>query len=96
MSSNIHERHDNLHERHDGHAFASAKESFKEAGHNLKEAGQILTKETRDRVDQAVVDVKKHSTEVKTAVNNYIIANPMKSMGWSLLAGTFLGFLLRK
>ena len=94
MSNLNHERLD--HHKLDGHAVSAAKDSIKEAGHNLKEAGQILTKEGRERMDQAITDVKKHSVELKTAVNDYIVANPMKSMGWSVLAGTVFGFLLRK
>ncbi|HVV68856.1 MAG TPA: hypothetical protein VHE99_07495 [Gammaproteobacteria bacterium] len=62
----------------------------------LKEAGQILKNEAGESIDQAVVEVKKRSAQVQHAVTDYVHDNPMKSLGWAVLGGVLLGFLLRK
>ncbi len=73
-----------------------SEKNLKNVKEHLKEAGQILKHEAEDSIDLAVTEVKKRSEQVQHAVTDYVHENPVKSLGWAVLGGVLLGFLLRK
>jgi ElaB/YqjD/DUF883 family membrane-anchored ribosome-binding protein len=62
----------------------------------LKEAGQYIKHEAEESFDRAAAEVKKRSAHMQHEVTKYVHDNPMKSLGWAVLGGVLLGFLLRK
>ena len=80
---------EHTHGKNNTQTVSHLKESFKEVGENIR-------RETNEKVEHAMSEVRRRSTDVKDAVNGYVQENPAKSLGWALLAGIAIGFLLRK
>lgn len=75
-------------------------ETYRQQGESvantLKKAGQMVKEEACDKFEQTMYDVKKKSSEIQEAVSEYVKEKPIQSLGWAVLSGVILGFVLRK
>ena len=75
--------------KHASEGLAQFRQCFKDAGHTLRH-------EAQEKVSHVMDEVKHRSSDAKVFVTDYVREHPMKSVGWALLAGTILGFMLRR
>lgn len=75
--------------KHHSEGMSHLKRCFQEAGSSLKH-------ETQEKFEHMMNEMKHHSHHAKSALDDYVKEHPVKSLGWALLTGAVLGFLLRR
>ena len=83
--------------RHDLHEdFENIKQKMRETRRAFAQTAYDVKDAAGDLWTQSLKDAKSRSTDFQENAITYVKANPVKSMGFALLAGFILGKLLQK
>jgi ElaB/YqjD/DUF883 family membrane-anchored ribosome-binding protein len=85
------------HHSHDiQHDFQRVKDKARETRDAISQTAYDVKGRAHDILSQSLRDAKEKSTDVQDTVVTYVKANPVKSVGYAIIAGLFVALLLRK
>jgi ElaB/YqjD/DUF883 family membrane-anchored ribosome-binding protein len=77
------------------HLAKEANESARKKIHHLTDKLAGLSDEAIDKLSEKVESLQTHGKEYKETVEDYVQKNPLKAVGFAVLAGAVLAALLR-
>jgi ElaB/YqjD/DUF883 family membrane-anchored ribosome-binding protein len=85
------------HHSHDiQHDFQRVKDKARETRDAISQTAYDVKGRAQDILAQSLRDAKERSSDAQDTVVTYVKTNPVKSVGYAIIAGLFVALLLRK